>query len=49
MTDDYAMWRDNNEELINVLYWTANRSMFPSDWNQDIYDRLAIIDENDYE
>jgi len=49
MTKEQDEWVNHNDELINVLYWTANRSMFPSDWNQDIYNRLALVNENDYD
>jgi hypothetical protein len=38
------------ETLINALYWFANRSQNAMhDWNTNIFNQLALIDEYDYE
>jgi len=40
----------DRETVINALYWFANRSQNAAhDWNTDIFDHLALIDENAYE
>ena len=37
-------------EIIDCLYWMANRSQDAvSEWNTDIFNYLARINEEDYE
>ena len=37
------------DEIIDCLYWVADRSEHYSAWNTDIFDYLARVDENDYD
>lgn len=44
MLETCDLWLDIDEQ-IDVLYWTANRSEYPSDWNTDIFCLLSLVDE----
>lgn len=38
------------ETIIDTLYWVADRSTdAKTDWNTDIFCRLALVDQEDYE
>jgi hypothetical protein len=42
MTD--SIWSDIDEQ-IDTLYWVANRSEYPEDWNTEIFNLLALMED----
>ena len=44
LTRTDILWSDT-DELIDTLYWVANRSDYPEDWNTEIFNLLALVED----
>ena len=40
------LWSDL-EEQIDTLYWVANHSVYPEDCNTEIFNLLALIEDDE--
>lgn len=37
------------DEIIDTLYWVSARSEHYSEWNTDLFNHLARVNDEDYE
>ena len=46
---DASLLHDKLYEYIDTLYWLGDRTIAPTDYNINIFDYLAQVNEEDYE